>query len=556
MQMYHQVLATPDLLRLILQFQDGYTQDMVVFTTLVHSSSKSGPSRRDTAKTLTPWLAQYELTTRLPVALDLFPNLRQAILEFASLEGRVDVLDVVHIHYLPAGLTKIPASHLEEPASSNGHLHVLEYLHSIGCERKHWHQCTTLAINGGHMPVLEYLHDTYAFKTWFNEAMLTKAFRTNKLAVFAFLYKAWMSTTPKNNDDERRQQEHKYLDLVVTKASLDATWMTILKVMVPAMQIHNNDAVVKVFMTNRRSHVMVECLDASFHVPLRDIVVSTRPDEEQLRRLFDTFPWLREPGPAQDDAWRRYFVDAIHMINLPIMQWLVQHPALDRRVAQEVLENDQRGLEFAVYAGNLEMINLYAAFGVPISDVLVQKALNMEWTKVHLVKYLVHDPTAILDGWYAWLVARYGGRVAVMGHLIQHAMQSKVLFDEFPALYKAWQDEADENDKEPVQASFAIVDTWSRPVKVCKGTPSKRKTNDLPVNENKDPIVATTTRKDKPKRKTRFTRPQPASALSTMPQVAQFSSSAFLPKNLEGGSLDRDKTLEQSCEQLAKLALV
>ncbi|KAF0685431.1 Aste57867_22697 [Aphanomyces stellatus] len=89
MPVFYNVLAISDLLRLILEFQDGYPRDMVAFASMAARSGKTNPSYQDMACVLTLWLTQYDLTTRVPVALDLFPSLKMAVMESATMEGCV-----------------------------------------------------------------------------------------------------------------------------------------------------------------------------------------------------------------------------------------------------------------------------------------------------------------------------------------------------------------------------------------------------------------------------------------------------------------------------------
>ncbi|KAF0685425.1 Aste57867_22691 [Aphanomyces stellatus] len=550
---YH-VLATPDIIRLILPFQKGYTYDMAALASLGSRSAKKSPE--DAARILTSWFAQFDdFTTRLPVAFRTFPKLKLPLVQYASSHGRVDVLQVVHAYYLSAGLAQCPTSHLEESAASGGHLAVLEYLDSIGSKRKKWFQCTSLAAAQGHVPVLQYLQDTQPLDKWLKKAIVTKAIDDNQPEAFAFLYKAWATLTPANDDNRYHIQ---CLDLVVTKAGstdYSSTWLPTMTWIVPAMrQLNHSDALINVLLTNRSSKVLVEFLDASFHVPLRYIAIAANSRQIEgayLSRLFDTLPWLREPGPARDDTMKQYFVDAIHMVNLPIMQWLAK--AMDRTVVREVLQSNQYGLEYAIQTCKLEIVQFYDTFGVPISDALVQKAIDLDWTRFHLVKHVLQDPTAKLDPWYTWLVGRYGGRVAVMRYLIDNAEPDKVLLYDLTALQQAWKAEAEKET--PAPTGSTIADIWSNLGPKVLLEPKRKSCADDDDATSGQTNPSPATRIPKLKRKTRFTRPQP-STVYLAKQVAKLPFTRVEPTPDRIGTDDRAEEVDQSSDRLASLALV
>ncbi|KAF0682889.1 Aste57867_25024 [Aphanomyces stellatus] len=153
-------LTSTDILRLVCAHQRGLHEDIVPFLRLVSLSYVSSQHRPAIDAVLSSWLnCDPQTVDRLPLAVDSLPRAATAIAEYAAFHGRLDVLDrlsgVISAHMVLCDL-----------AASQGHLHVLHFLHAhSGFLDGRWHRIkdSTLeaAAAGGHIDTLDYLMDTY-----------------------------------------------------------------------------------------------------------------------------------------------------------------------------------------------------------------------------------------------------------------------------------------------------------------------------------------------------------------------------------------------------------
>ncbi|KAF0688512.1 Aste57867_19882 [Aphanomyces stellatus] len=473
------VLRTPDLMFLIFQFQPGLWRDLHPF----NATRSCYPDEADLI--LTPWLAEYSLD-RLSRLLESIDEWKPQVLEYAARHGRLDVLAYM--------TTDFPESYSRsgwamQEAASHGQVCAMEYLHRVGyCERLV--QAAEDAAEHGHLQVLQHLDQTYAFRDWFRDRTLIQAVRNGRLDMLQWFFHVWQPLP----NQQRQDQIHEWaLASAVRHRHWDmATWLA-------AGGTINKDVITRVWCGRKKPACLLPFLDPNDVVRF---VVRMAPSVyllERLQTVFRLIPSLAEKGPTQQHVatycfqlattnphvcrWLAPMMVRADVANIlwgqfkcrakaklkyttksQVVDWRLMYHGHDGTPQKERLggaSGDEEDADHSdgwgqpliprsldevftpsVALDDADMVQhvLFQGIGsVPLALCLLRGHLPKPFQLYQQGSQDQIDYERALVRWIEWLVEnRAGGRVTVMGQLLQRMAKVSPTPKIFPRLYSTW----------------------------------------------------------------------------------------------------------------------
>ncbi|KAF0719650.1 Aste57867_889 [Aphanomyces stellatus] len=189
---------------------------------------------------------------------------------------------------------------------------------------------------------------------------------------------------------------------------------------------------------------------------------------EKLCRVFDTFIALKAPGPLRTDALKVCLWSYVSTGQLEPLPWLVGCLA---HSDVRYIVHTRKALENGFRSGGVPLLEYFEAMDIHLLPEVMDSALASELPhssdKTTLPWWLTHDDDldsrnlSDKERLMQWLVARRGGRIATLGHmLIQLARRRGFITTQLPpersavhqlkTLVREWMALADEGTKRSV----------------------------------------------------------------------------------------------------------
>ncbi|KAF0683830.1 Aste57867_24146 [Aphanomyces stellatus] len=444
-------LTTPEVFRFICQFQSSRltNYDALMTRRLPRSLAKPVDQRRANRQ-LTPWLTHFGLV-RLQLLASAVPALVPVVTEYASLHGRLDILDVMR------EIEPFTSTELYTLAAQGGHVHVLRYLDDLGYKYNLMDAAKRSATHG-HVSVLQFFHQTYPLNRWMNVHAVESAAAAGHLNAMAWLFNMW---PPFLDQEMLYKTQEKCLTMVIKRSSIMmALWL------VHHMQDTGNiRAVVQVLLARKGPYGLFRELNELAAVS--EVLAACPSSEliETLEVIFGHFSTLQH----QDTVECRvvYNLCLVHAVTHglgDLLCWLGVTRSMYPLDIHDVLHRQgEIAFQEAIQSENVQVVLFLKGYvdtgsNGPLNPAFERKILldGVAWTP--LAKYLLEDTTSHLTSWcktafghgekesqrvVEWielLVARQdGGRVAVMGQLLVRMAQVDDVQPIFPQLYRTWE---------------------------------------------------------------------------------------------------------------------
>ncbi|KAF0682918.1 Aste57867_25006 [Aphanomyces stellatus] len=334
------VLTSPDVVSLICRFQDGPTGDMLAFVSLprrvrtpAHELAFLDETRHLQPAhdaVVTPWLARHGLS-RLERLFIWSPCSKAIVVAHAAFHGRLDVLK--HVHWIPTRSTDQPFDNATVLGALQGHVPVLEFLHSQG-RLKYVAQASVAAASKGNLPVLDFIHQTVVTFNWNYAATLYVAAQHGQTTTLAWLLSVWVQD-PVGTLFHALDVEFTCLRLAVRHGQHDTRrWL------VKYMHGQGQGMLLpRVFAYEE--HAVVDDIE------LKDVADAIWPVLQRVRRHYDmdNIARILDVLATGDDGGRRQvraacfriLVRAVAFCRMDVLDWLVAQAIVDTTDLRDVL---------------------------------------------------------------------------------------------------------------------------------------------------------------------------------------------------------------------------